>query len=95
MEPLTSEEIQKVNDKVADLIAQGSETEAKQYLAEQLPRFPEKLRKEIMLEMFVSSMIDESATRESIAHLREQGVTAVETLEELKKDIEAEGASPQ
>ena len=90
MDTLNADQILEINEKIADLVSQGRESEARQYLSEQLPRFPEKLRNEIMTELFVTSIIDEAAMKESIAHIQEEGIRTIETLEGVKEDLKAQ-----
>jgi hypothetical protein len=79
---MNTEEMNELYSKIAALEARGDTEAAKALLMEHLPRLPENLRTEIMLEMFTSSLEAEASGLAFKRTLQEEGLRAAKTLEE-------------
>lgn len=76
----------------ARLQAEGKEDEAKALLIKELPRMPEELQTEIMLEMFTDSLEREVAGQQLAHQIQEDGLAAAKVLTEIEERLKEGGA---
>jgi hypothetical protein len=81
---MESEKIQVIMDKLVSLRELAGDDAAQSYLAEIYPTLPEGLQREIALLTFMDAMKKEVDTRETIAQIQEEGITAIDALEKMK-----------
>jgi hypothetical protein len=84
---MEAEKIQDIMNKLASLYALGSEEAAQAYLDEVYPTLPESVQGEIALATFTRAMKKETAERDAIADIQEEGMAVAEALQKIKDEI--------
>ncbi len=87
---MNEQELDVVREKIAELTIHGTESELRAYIDAQFPRLPENMQNEIMASLFATALEEELSELDAIDQVQEEGLKAVDDLEKLKKEIEAE-----
>jgi hypothetical protein len=70
------------------IASSGSEEQARQFLIDNLPQFPEEVRKQIVFAFFEEGLEKAAEGESLINNFQKRGLEAVKTLEELKRILE-------
>ena len=87
---MNTDELVAFHDNLSELLVEGREDDAREYVGQHVHRFPEEIRGEIMAEMFLQAIVDEANEIETIADFQKEGALALRDLASLKKKLEAD-----
>jgi hypothetical protein len=90
---MNQEEMQVFYSRLSELTKQGSEREVREYINDHYLHLPEEIRDEVLFNLMRSSIDEQSLEDRTIETIQNEGATAVETLEEIKKEVEKEQAA--
>ena len=94
MREMNVDELAALHDNLSDLVSAGKEEEAREYLCSHLPRLPEELKNQILGFMFFEAIVDEAREIEGVAKMQKDGISAIQALQALKKELRAKKESP-
>lgn len=84
---MNTEQIAKLYENMMRLTAAGKEAEARALLIGSLPRLPEELQAEIMIEMYTESLEKEEAGLRLKREIQEDGLAAAKVLQAIQKSL--------
>jgi hypothetical protein len=90
MHEMGTEELAHLYEQLSVLHEERRDDEAKKFLVQQFNRLPDELRARIQLEMFTAGLEAEVAERETIEKVRSDGFAALEILQAVKEELEAQ-----
>jgi hypothetical protein len=79
-----------MHDELVAQLARGNESGAMDYLRSRFKDLPEEMQGEILAELYIDAMNEESARIETIGKIQEQGIAALKVLEMLKTELKKE-----
>lgn len=79
------DQVQSIYQTYSDLVKEGKEDQAGEYLSGHLKELPQELQKKIVSQMLTQSIIDDAAESEILNEIQEAGLEAYEKLEEIEK----------
>ena len=91
---MTQQELEQAYDKLVELKDAGDEQGIKAYLKQQMPRFPEDVRGEILARTYFDALVEEADEIEAIASIQKACLAALEALQkELEEQKGAQGGA--
>ena len=81
-----------IHDELVAQLARGNENGAMDYLRSRFKELPEAVQGEILAELYINAMNEESARIETIGKIQEQGIAALKVLDALKDELKKEAA---
>ncbi len=85
---MKNEELQALHDNVAQLLTEGRQADAKEYLEHHVSLLPEELKNEILGLMFLEAVAEEAEEQQSIESMQKEGLDAMQALKAIQKELE-------
>lgn len=88
--PMTDAEVANMREEIANMIGSKTEAEVRAYLDANLARMPKEMQEELLMSMFITSIRQETEEIKTLAAIQKEGLSAIEELEVMRKEAEAE-----